>query len=87
MGVGHANPGAIVAVAAGVYFRTSEHASIGARGARQPLRLDEADMPRPSLSSLNLLRVFEVAGRVGSFKLAGIELHVTASAVVCATAK
>ena len=38
-------------------------------------------MPPRSLSSLNLLRVFEVAGRVGSFKVAGTELHVTASAV------
>lgn len=38
-------------------------------------------MARRALSSLNLLRTFEVAARRGSFKLAAEELHVTASAV------
>lgn len=38
-------------------------------------------MARPPLSSLNLLRTFEAAARLGSFKLAGDELCVTASAV------
>lgn len=38
-------------------------------------------MSRPPLSSLNLLRAFESAARLGSFKAAGEELCVTASAV------
>lgn len=38
-------------------------------------------MTRPPLSSLNLLRAFEAAARLGSFKDAGNELCVTASAV------
>lgn len=33
------------------------------------------------LPSLNLLRTFEAAARLGSFRLAGDELHITASAV------
>lgn len=38
-------------------------------------------MARPAVSSLNLLRTFEVAARLGSFKQAAAELSVTASAV------
>lgn len=38
-------------------------------------------MTRRALSSLNLLRAFEAAARLGSFKAAGEELCVTASAV------
>lgn len=38
-------------------------------------------MTRPPLSSLNLLRAFEAAARLGSFKEAGDELCVTASAI------
>lgn len=38
-------------------------------------------MGRPPLSSLNLLRAFEAAARLGSFKDAGEELCVTASAI------
>ncbi len=41
----------------------------------------EVVLARRALSSLNLLRTFEVAARRGSFKLAAEELHVTASAV------
>jgi LysR family glycine cleavage system transcriptional activator len=36
---------------------------------------------RPSLPSLNALRAFEAAGRLGSFKEAAAELHVTHGAV------
>lgn len=38
-------------------------------------------MPRPAVASLNLLRAFEAAARLGSFRLAADELCVTASAV------
>ncbi|WP_250478101.1 MULTISPECIES: transcriptional regulator GcvA [unclassified Caballeronia] len=36
---------------------------------------------RPSLPSLNALRAFEAAGRLGSFKEAAAELHVTQGAI------
>ncbi|BCQ29804.1 transcriptional regulator GcvA (plasmid) [Caballeronia sp. NK8] len=36
---------------------------------------------RPALPSLNALRAFEAAGRLGSFKEAAVELHVTHGAI------